>query len=109
MKNVQILRKVPPVNSEILVDLKNIESPAALSNIRITYNVCYLQLLVTFVKFYDPDIEHMTEKYDAIEKYEYAVTDNSVQGKTYMKWTNLAAGTYTTSGNKVNLSKIYIA
>jgi hypothetical protein len=28
MKNVQILIKVPPVNSEVLVDLKNIESPA---------------------------------------------------------------------------------
>ena len=27
MKFVQILRKVPPVNSEVLVDLKNIESP----------------------------------------------------------------------------------
>jgi hypothetical protein len=27
MKIVQILIKVPPVNSEVLVDLKNIESP----------------------------------------------------------------------------------
>ena len=63
---------------------------------------------MTFVKFYDPDIEHTTEKYDAIEKYEYAVTDNSVEGKTYMTWTNLVAGTYTTSGNQVNLSRIYI-
>ena len=27
MKFVKILRKVPPVNSEVLVDLKNIESP----------------------------------------------------------------------------------
>jgi hypothetical protein len=27
MKDVQILRKVPPVNSEVLVNWKNIESP----------------------------------------------------------------------------------
>jgi hypothetical protein len=28
MKNVQLLRKVQPVNSEVLVHLKNVESPA---------------------------------------------------------------------------------
>ena len=33
MKIVQILIKVPPVNSEVLVDLKNIESPACKQNI----------------------------------------------------------------------------
>jgi hypothetical protein len=32
MKFVQILIKVPPVNSEVLVDLKNIESPEIVSS-----------------------------------------------------------------------------
>jgi hypothetical protein len=62
----------------------------------------YLQLLVTFTKFYDPDIEDGTEKYDAVNKYEYTITDNSVQGRTYMTWTNL--NSYTTSSNEVNIT-----
>lgn len=49
--------------------------------------------------FYDPDIENITEKYDAIDKYEYVITDNSVEGKTYMTWTNLV--NFTTNGIKV--------
>jgi len=41
----------------------------------------------------------MTEKYEAVDKYEFAITDNSVHGKTYMTWTDLI--TYTTNGNMV--------
>jgi hypothetical protein len=55
-----------------------------------------------FTKFYDPDIEDGTEKYDAVNKYEYTITDNSVQGRTYMTWTNL--NSYTTSSNEVNIT-----
>jgi hypothetical protein len=33
MKNVQILKNVPPVYSEVLVHLKNIESPGPVSKL----------------------------------------------------------------------------
>ena len=60
------------------------------------------QLKISFGRFYDPDIEDMTEKYEAVDKYEFAITDNSVHGKTYMTWTDLI--TSTTNGNMVFIS-----
>ncbi|XP_076113973.1 uncharacterized protein LOC143082259 [Mytilus galloprovincialis] len=62
------------------------------------------KLMISFDKFYDPDIEDTTEKYSAIWKYEYAVTDNSVKGKTYITWTNL--DTFTTNGNRINFEMV---
>lgn len=55
--------------------------------------------MVTFDLFYDPDIENITEKYDAVNKYEYAITDDSIEGKMYMTWASLTD--FTTSGHKV--------
>ena len=57
---------------------------------------CLFQLRISFERFYDPDIEDMTEKYEAVDKYEFAITDNSVHGKTYTTWTDLI--THTTNG-----------
>ncbi|CAC5386466.1 unnamed protein product [Mytilus coruscus] len=56
------------------------------------------KLMVSFAQFYDPDIEDLVEKYDAVDKYEFAITDNSVQGKTYMVWTRLD---YTAIGHQI--------
>ena len=64
-------------------------------------NTVLFQIIISFDRFYDPDIEDMTEKYAAVDKYEFAITDNSVHGKTYMDWTNLV--TFTTNGNKVHI------
>jgi hypothetical protein len=47
--------------------------------------------MVTFDLFYDPDIENSTEKYDAVDKYEYAITDNSIEGKMSMTCKNLTS------------------
>ncbi|XP_076117799.1 uncharacterized protein LOC143085385 [Mytilus galloprovincialis] len=58
------------------------------------------KLSVSFTQFYDPDIEDTTEKYAAVDKYEFAITDNSVLGKPYMTWTNLV--TYTTNANQIS-------
>ncbi|XP_063415906.1 uncharacterized protein LOC134697555 [Mytilus trossulus] len=58
------------------------------------------KLLVSFTRFYDPDIEDTTEKYGAVDKYEFAITDNSVLGKPYMTWTNLV--TFTTTANQIS-------
>ena len=46
-------------------------------------------------KFYDPDIPDTDEKYAAVDKYEYAITDNSLMGHLYTNWTalNVSAGT----------------
>jgi hypothetical protein len=46
-------------------------------------NTVLFQIIISFDRFYDPDIEDMTEKYEAVDKYEFAITDNSVHGKTY--------------------------
>lgn len=54
---------------------------------------------MSFTQFYDPDIEDTTEKYAAVDKYEFAITDNSVLGKPYMTWTNLV--TFATNANQV--------
>lgn len=62
-------------------------------------NIVLFQIIISFDRFYDPDMEDMTEKYAAVDKYEFAITDNSVHGKTYMNWINLV--TFTTNGNKV--------
>lgn len=42
---------------------------------------------ITLENFYDPDIPDTTEKYDAVDKYEYAITDNSWMGNIYTNWT----------------------
>ncbi|XP_063399976.1 uncharacterized protein LOC134684607 [Mytilus trossulus] len=45
------------------------------------------KLSITLGNFYDPDIRDDTEKYDAVDKYEYAITDNSWMGNIYTNWT----------------------
>ncbi|CAG2222618.1 unnamed protein product [Mytilus edulis] len=79
----------PPVTGDIIVEHQNTTVTGGAE-----------KLIISFDKFYDPDIEDTTEKYSAIWKYEYAVTDNSVKGKTYFTWTNL--DTFTTNGNRMS-------
>ncbi|XP_071123054.1 uncharacterized protein [Mytilus edulis] len=83
----------PPVTGDIIVEHQNTTVTGGAE-----------KLIVSFDKFYDPDIEDTTEKYSAIWKYEYAVTDNSVKGKTYTTWTNL--NTFTTNGNRINFEMV---
>lgn len=51
-------------------------------------------------QFYDPDMTDPIFKYDAIHKYEWSVTDNSVSGKVFIQWTDLVSFNVQ-SGNKV--------
>lgn len=37
-------------------------------------------------KFYDPDIQDSTEKYSVVDKYEWAITDQSDVGRTHTIW-----------------------
>ncbi|XP_076085327.1 uncharacterized protein LOC143056126 [Mytilus galloprovincialis] len=61
------------------------------------------KLMVSFAQFYDPDIEDMTEKYTFVDKYEFAITDNSVQGQIYMVWTKL---NYTAIGHQISFQYV---
>ena len=51
MKIVQNLIKVPPVNSEVLVDLKNIEGPVKVRSVTMKYDNqgSVVQLVVTLI------------------------------------------------------------
>ncbi|CAG2233138.1 unnamed protein product [Mytilus edulis] len=60
-------------------------------------------LMVSFAQFYDQDIEDLVEKYAAVYKYEFAITDNSVKGKTYMVWTRL---NYTAIGHQISFEYV---
>ena len=51
--------------------------------------VLFSQLIITMDKFYDPDNPDTDEKYAAVDKYEYAITDNSLMGHLYTNWTAL--------------------
>jgi len=53
-------------------------------------------------RFFDPDITSMSEKYEAIEKYEWTVTDNSNSGKIFTKWTTLDDAQITINGADVS-------
>lgn len=37
-------------------------------------------------EFYDPDMQDATEKYSVVDKYEWAITDQSDIGRTHTIW-----------------------
>lgn len=37
-------------------------------------------------EFYDPDMQDATEKYSVVDKYEWAITDQSDVGRTHTIW-----------------------
>lgn len=43
-------------------------------------------MTVTFAAMYDPDTEDRTEAFDAIETYEWAISDGQYVGGLYEKW-----------------------
>jgi hypothetical protein len=52
-------------------------------------------------RFYDPDTQDEADKYDVIDKYEWAITDNSHTGRTHTIWTEVSGITETQSGKGV--------
>jgi hypothetical protein len=55
---------------------------------------------VEFDQFYDPDVISPGDKYSAVDKYEYAISDNSTNGNVHTRWTTITASP---SGQKVGL------
>ena len=57
-------------------------------------------------KFYDPDIVDAIDKYAVIDKYEWAITDNSHIGRTHTKWNEVTGVTETQGGKGVRSPNI---
>ena len=60
-------------------------------------------------KFYDPDIVDAIDKYAVIDKYEWAITDNSHIGRTHTKWNEIYNVTETQTGKGVSSPNIGIS
>lgn len=59
-----------------------------------------------FDQFYDPDVLLPGDKYNVVDKYEYAVADNSTNGNVHTRWETITSAP---SGQKVqwNLQLLY--
>lgn len=56
-------------------------------------------------EFYDPDIQDSTEKYSVVDKYEWAITDQSDVGRTHTIWNQVLNPQI--SQNKVRTYTLY--
>jgi hypothetical protein len=61
----------------------------------------YLQLEVEMDRFFDPDVPDHNIKYSVVDKYEWAITDQSKIGRTHTKWKELDNYTISISSTKV--------
>ena len=61
----------------------------------------FIQIVVNMDKFFDPDIVDAVDKYVVIDKYEWAITDNSHIGRTHTKWNEVTGVTETQGGKGV--------
>lgn len=53
--------------------------------------------------FFDPDVPDFNLKYNVVDKYEWAITDQSKIGRTHTKWWELT--NYTLSLSKTEVFK----
>lgn len=56
--------------------------------------------------FYDPDIENINEAMEAVDHYEWAITDNSENSRLVTKWTT--AENIQITANKVVYNSLLI-
>nr|XP_034301655.1 uncharacterized protein LOC105322112 [Crassostrea gigas] len=66
----------PPTKGQITVEHRNSSQSNSLKE----------TISVTMDEFYDPDIQDSTEKYSVVDKYEWAITDQSDVGRTHTIW-----------------------
>lgn len=64
-------------------------------------SVFLFQIVVNMDKFFDPDVVDAVDKYAVIDKYEWAITDNSHIGRTHTKWNEVTGVTETLAGKGV--------
>lgn len=70
------------------------------------HDCTFSQLAIEFDQFYDPDVLLPGDKYNVVDKYEYAVADNSTNGNVHTRWETITSAP---SGQKVqwNLQLLY--
>ncbi|XP_055997828.1 uncharacterized protein LOC125647098 [Ostrea edulis] len=78
----------PPAKGKITVEHQNTTQSAGLKE----------KIIINMDRFYDPDTEDEVDKYNVIDKYEWAITDNSHMGRTQTIWTEVVGITLTQSG-----------
>ncbi|XP_062569401.1 uncharacterized protein LOC134231455, partial [Saccostrea cucullata] len=66
----------PPSKGQITVEHRNTTQSSGSNE----------TIFVTMDEFYDPDIQDATDKYSVIDKYEWAITDQSDVGRTHTIW-----------------------
>ena len=69
-------------------------------------SVFLFQIVVNMDKFFDPNILDAVDKYAVIDKYEWAITDNSHIGRTHTKWNEVTGVTETQGGKGVRSPNI---
>ncbi|KAK3099491.1 hypothetical protein FSP39_005250, partial [Pinctada imbricata] len=55
------------------------------------------KIIINMERFYDPDFVHPVDKYDVIDRYEWAITDQSTIGRTHTTWTEVKGAQLTQS------------
>ena len=60
-------------------------------------------------RFFDQDIVDAVDKYAVIDKYEWAITDNSHIGRTHTRWNEVTGVTETQGGKGVRSPNIGIS
>ncbi|KAK3100189.1 hypothetical protein FSP39_015958 [Pinctada imbricata] len=55
------------------------------------------KIIINMERFYDPDFVHPVDKYDVIDRYEWAITDQSTTGRTHTIWTEVTGAKLTHS------------
>ncbi|XP_062616047.1 uncharacterized protein LOC134277752 [Saccostrea cucullata] len=79
-----------PVSSDGIIVLAN---PPVTGYIKVKHlnssDVNKEQLKVKMDRFYDPDIKNFNGRYDVVDKYEWAITDQSKIGRTHTQWKKL--------------------
>ncbi|XP_061181031.1 uncharacterized protein LOC133189645 [Saccostrea echinata] len=78
----------PPNKGKITVEHQNTTQSAGLKE----------KIIVNMDRFYDPDVQDQVDKYDVIDKYEWAITDNSHVGRTHTVWSEVTGITVTQAG-----------
>ena len=64
------------------------------------------QLIAEFEKFYDPDIDDLTQAQNAIAGYQYALPDNTHDTKLLEDWRNVAVSSI--NSTFVSYTKVFL-
>lgn len=58
--------------------------------------------------FFDPDVPDFNVKYSVVDKYEWAITDQSQIGRTHTNWQELTNYALSISKTEVSINSVYV-